>query len=551
MRKSKECPAEIQAYKLYIKESLLGIGDEAIRNKPERKNYFIIQLLQTFKNGFELNRSIMDKLINSAKENEFKFINNDSFTGISHGKSLAYGLNNLEHDTSLEHLIELAYLLGLINYDEFITSAQMDKFEQRVKEIYQKDTKKRQKILGVYKGYYLDRHFANKESKALRTLLLNILSSGKVLVDDGEAGHTPQHGNWFFTNNGQIMIINGDDSFDDSGPRYHVVIKLPPENDFSELEGIVGGYSKNNIPFTTLIKFIKLEYDNIDQAKVSKDAVRNFTLDKQAAEEFKIEEGVIDFFVNNSFDNSPHVCLSRELKLKFKDEKFKHIAGLYFMYSSSSMRKGIIQYPVLINKDGTVVIKVKEQEKIKGKMKLYPTQNFLIMDFISDYVDGPFMGAFLFYIDNIKGGFSPGVSIRINREFQPQAKREYIIQSKIVNEEGRDFEVLINKFEESKFEFFFYDDPIYKDLKGPYANIDSLFGREYNLIIETRDTTNTDNILQREKFDKLYLNQSLLEYLKARKKISVEVKYFLNWLWNMDFLLREDTGFTWMSFAIR
>lgn len=527
MKKSNGCDEKIQAYKLYIKESLLN---NEVKNKPQRKNFFIIQFLQSFKDGFQLTRSNMDKLINLAKKKGFKFRDGDSFKGSTHGRSILDGLNDLEKNTSLKHLEDFAYLLGLVGYEEEFCKSDLEEiFKQKVKKKNEENREKGHGIYGVYCGYYLDKHFGDNDERALRTLLLQINGTGKVLVDDGEPSHSPHEGRMFTTKHEQIIVINGDYTFDGSGiPRYTIILKMPQENNFSEIEGIAGGYSKKNIPTMTLIKFIKTEYNSIEQAKIF-EPIKNYTLDKQKSSNLKIDDGIINFFFKNPFDNSHHECIARELKLKYRDDNFKNAVGLYWIFSTSSEKKGMVQYPVLINNDGSVQIKIKDQEIKKGKMKLYPPQKALIIDFITDYdynEGSSFMGAFLFYIENIKKGLSPGVSMRINNDLQPQAKREYIMQYKINGECVKDPEALTIKFEEAKFKFFYYKDPIYENLKRSQPNIDNLFGREYNLIVETRDTINPAKILQREKFAKIYYYQSLFEFLKAKNKVSDEVEHF-------------------------
>lgn len=523
MKSSKKCDEKVQAYKLYIKESLLN---NEVKNKPERENYFIIKFFQSFKNGFELTRSNMDELIGCGITNNFKFKYGSTW-GPTSGSSIVKGLNHLEINTSLKHLEDVAYLLGLMDYEEqFCNSDMLEQFKQRVESVETKVKENGHGIYGVYRGYYLDKHFGDNNEKALRTLLLQINHTGKVLVDDGEPFHSPHEGRMFTTKHEQIIVINGDYTFDGSGiPRYTIVLKMPQENGFSEMEGIAGGYSKKNFPTMTLIKFIKTEYNSIEQAK-NLEPIKNYSLDKQRSTQFKIDEGIIDFFFKNPFDNSHHDCIAKELKVKFRDDSLKKAIGLYWIFSTSSEKKGMVLYPVLIN-DGMVQIKIKDQEIKKGKIKLYPSQNILILDFITDYDynnDTSFMGAFLFFMGN--KGFCPGVSMRINTDNQPQAKREYITHYKSDGAGVKDFETLKAKFEEMEFKYFYYKDPIYENLKKSEPNIDNLFGREYNLIVASRNTISPTKTFQREKFDKIYYYHSLLEYIKAKYMISKEVEHF-------------------------
>ena len=518
---------DIQAYKIYIKENWHEI-EKMGKNELLDKSAWIKDFFINRHEMFPLTRANINKFIACAHNHGQEFKDKDPQDEYKEGpgKRLLEGLNDLEYNSNIENLEFFALLLGLEKIKPFRKNTPLLEKYREMASNHLKGSKRRE-IVGVYKGYYLDRKFNfGKETPAIRTLLLEILEEGNIQINDGERGHTPHYGSWIFTTQEQIMIINGDFSFDEKSeaPRYHMVLKLASQDnsrkDIDDLEGIVGGYSKTNYPFTTLIKLIKLPYQNIKMAQEQNETIDNFILAKQKREAIKIPKNVIEFFLTASFDSPPSVCIAEEIKSKYLNEDFINIAGLYFFYSTSTNRIGFVCYPVLINLDGKVEIKTKDQIVVEGKVRWYKNKHFLTFDFSHNYSEGPFMGTFLCYADNIKEGeFTTGVSSRINEDLQPQAKREYIYLEDKFEKTNKDQHYLQDKFSKSAFKIFFYNDSTYQKLVETKSDLslDSLLGREYNLIVETRKIFDKSKIFQRERFDKMYFYQSLIEFLKENK----------------------------------
>jgi hypothetical protein len=222
--------------------------------------------------------------------------------------------------------------------------------------------------------------------------------------------------------------------------------------------------------------------------------------------------------------------LDKVIQMKSEPEKevikYKFHTGFFLLYSCSSYRRGLVQYPIFIDNNGGVEIKTQEGV-VKGKALGYYGDRFLILDFFTDYEDGqPFMGAFLVYVKNIGGGAGTGVSFRINTDLQAQSKREYLIWPDNKKKECT-YADMLKEFENSEFEHFYPDSLIYEKLKGKYPKIDSLIGREYNLITETTHTSDPGKLFNREKFDKMYFHEALLEFLKTKEITPKAERYFI------------------------
>jgi len=419
-------------------------------------------------------------------------------------------------------LSDLAAYLGIFSYSVFIKNHPLlNKYVQRL-------NKAEMNLSGVYKGYYLDRYF-DESGGTLRTLLLQAAVPGDVIIDDGEPGHSPHKGRSFLYQNGQILLITGDATFDGSKiPRYHIVLKLPREAGRSDMEGIVGGYSKMNIPFTTMIWLVKLPYTTIESAKNGGEKIENFTLAKQKSKVFeKIihkNEGILSFFLSNKFYSSARECLLEELKPGKEVSTEEIPEGLFFIYAFSSYKRGIVRYPLLLYKNGVAKIKT-HKGTIEGTARMAIENEYLILDFLNYPGKKPFMGVFIAYTQLIETAeFIPAVSARINDKGHPQAKREYMVPFRVGK--GNYFDKHVNEFEESEFEYFFYDSLRYNELKKLNSNISSLFGREYNLLVQSTSNLNPDDIFNREKFDKIYFNQAIIEFLKENKDLKEVRRYF-------------------------
>lgn len=333
---------------------------------------------------------------------------------------------------------------------------------------------------GVYQGFYLDEKF-EKGHPALRTLLLKLMPSGEVIITDGELRE--QQGFYYLAGQRRIMFIDADHNDESNrSPRYQMIIDVPQNLDFTYMEGVYGGYNKNNIPFVGLIKLKKLkECNNIDDAKKLYPPL-NYTIAEQEIPgkiEESIKKSIIPFLEHNIFYNSPAKCLSGELSTGYKGP-----TGFFYFYSSSSEGKGLVQYPVFIKTNGVTEIKTQEGIK-KGKAQVYANQHFLILDYINYFTKDPLLGMYLIHSKRINGGMASGVSVRINGKLQVQSKREYIISFEKFENKKASLEELEDAFNKSEFKFFFAEDDLYKRIVVLYPDIHTLSDGNANLIFET------------------------------------------------------------------
>lgn len=206
----------------------------------------------------------------------------------------------------------------------------------------------------------------------------------------------------------------------------------------------------------------------------------------------------------------------------FNDHRMNRHEGLYFIYACSSYRKGLVRYPLLMYANGTAQLKTSGNNIVKGKTCLIHEDKYLLLDFLEYNGIGAFMGTFIFYIRDVNADFGPGISMRLNDKFKPQAKREFLSLHEAPN---RNFEQSLREFNESKFEYFYPASRRYQELIKMNEGMHTLLGREYNLITQKINNTKSGNLFRREEFDRLYFNQALLEFLKEEKQ-TPQVSYY-------------------------
>lgn len=386
------------------------------------------------------------------------------------------------------------------------------------------------KYVGVYKGYYLDKDFGDNAT-AIRTLLLQIQPSGKVILFDGEDPGI-QQGFCSIAADNQVMYITCDFQDEVGGiPRFQIILDMPQDNPDS-LEGIYGGFSKNNQPHIGLILLSRLKNINdINVAlQIETNSPRNFKKEDQNNNDFHahIPTPVLKFFADEKFYNAPRLCISDDFINMYsgkKSQAYQGPKGFYYIYGSSSLKKGIVRYPVWIQNDGKVFIKSDDDIVEAGSALLYFINDFLILNFYNaeNLSNGrPTKGIFAFcMVHRNKWPIIPGISLRVNEDNKAQAKREFLQPVSIGKEINlSSFEECRKIFDTLKFEIIYpgSETDVPKDL------MEVLLGREYNLIVVSRDINRRNKILQRYNFKRLFFIEAMFEYQKTK---SVKGKPFM------------------------
>jgi hypothetical protein len=384
---------------------------------------------------------------------------------------------------------------------------------------------------GVYKGYYLDKDFDDKAT-AIRTLLLEIKNNGEILVNDGEASG-PFSGFWSIAAEKQVMYITCDFQFQVGDiPRFQITIDIPQEPS-EKLEGVYGGYSKKNQPYIGQIVLKKIpRLKSIFEAAVKKYAPQNFKKGNQAGKIFDqaISEDIVKYFMDAKFYNAPGLCIDERILNKFTssgDKEYNGPSGIYYIYSSSSLKKGIVRYPVLIERNGTVLIKAKDDVIEMGNAFTYFRDDFLVLNFYKpDKLAGnrPSKGVFVFSTAHkeIKATIA-GISLRVNDEDKAQAKRELLVPIQVGIGSSRTKKNHKEVFDHLKFEII--APAKNNDVEEDLMNV--LLGREYNLIIVSRDIKRREKIIQRHDFKRMYLFEALFEFQKNGLMQNKHVRYSL------------------------
>ena len=374
-------------------------------------------------------------------------------------------------------------------------------------------------LTGVYKGYFLDRNFEG--TTAFRIQLMEIDSSGLVrFLNEGNI----TEGFCSLAADREIIYITSDYKIDIGGiPRVHVLVEMP-QKDFELMEGVCSGYTVTNKPYLGQILFQKIKgIATIEEAQKKGYRSNEITYDDQDKPEYKtiFTSKVLKFFYDQRFYSIPYACFQPKYFDDYNksNKKYNGPTGFFYVYSASTFQWHIIGYPLLIEDSGKVILKDKNQKIHTGTTIIF-LKNYLIIDFNNFKNDtDPSRGQFIFFIhDNQIKRFASGISIHITNKLNPEAKREFIIRYPFNDylKPGKK-DNFRNLFEKSENKIFQKNSDDFLELKAHYKQIDTLLGREYNLMVISKDVTKEERVFKREPFEEIYLNEAIYSFIKGIK----------------------------------
>lgn len=380
---------------------------------------------------------------------------------------------------------------------------------------------------GVYEGYFLDKQFEN--TTALRVQLMEINLSGHVrFLNEGKLSE----GFCSLAGEGELLYITSDFKINLAGmPRVQIIAEVP-KKDFEFMEGGCSGYTVTNKPYLGQILFRKIsDVETIEQAHNKGYWSTEITYENQDNPQFRgyITPQLLKFFYDERFYSAPDICFKTEFLNKYNksNEKYNGPKGFFYVYSTSIFQWHIIRYPLLIEDTGEVQLKDEHQNIHIGTAIIF-LQNYLIInfnDFKKDVIASN--GQYIFYIfDNQIKRFASGISTRINKKNNPQAKREFLIRYPFDEyKQARKNPIPRIIFNRAENRVFNKESQEYKEVKDYYKHIDTLFGREYNLMVISTDATKEERVFKREPFEEIYLNEAIFSFIKGVKLYKTSAKF--------------------------